>query len=89
MTLKELNNSNTNNNNSIFPKSPQRYEEDGSVLKCPKCIKFFRKDECEIYETKSQNMSYPICPVCKIKHPMRQTPRNKRNFRQRTEYKRI
>jgi len=72
-----------------MPISLKQYSEDGSVYKCAKCNVFFSIEQCEIHTTKSQKMSYPICPICKVKHPMRNAPRNKRWFRDRVEYKRI
>jgi Pyruvate/2-oxoacid:ferredoxin oxidoreductase delta subunit len=67
----------------------KQYNEDKTSLKCGHCNVFFSKDQCEIYETQSKKMHYPICPICKSKHPLRTRPRNTRWFRNRVQYKRI
>lgn len=72
-----------------MPKTLNQYNGEGTSYKCAKCNVFFSIEQCEIHKTTTGNMSYPICPICKVKHPMRNAPRNKRWFRDRVEYKRI
>ena len=72
-----------------FPTGLKQYEQDKSRLRCQKCDLFFEKEQCIIYTTITGNMTYPICPVCKIKHPLREKPRYKKHWKKRIEYKRI
>lgn len=58
-------------------------------LFCPRCTKFFLKDKCILHTTKKGTMTYPICPNCKDKHPMRTKPHCKRWWNKKIEPKRI
>lgn len=51
---------------------------------CNDCYKFTPKDSAIMYKTKNGNRTYPICPYCKRKTPMRVKAHAKRKTRENT-----
>jgi len=56
---------------------------------CTRCLKVWKIEEQIIYTTKNQKRTYGICPVCRIKHPLRLTPRTREAWLLKYPVKRI
>lgn len=76
-------------NYELFPFENKKYSEDLNTLMCPDCYLYFQKDKCPTHTTSTGLRTYPICPVCKTKQPMRSKPRCRRFYKMRHKDKRI
>ena len=64
------------------------YDKEKTGL-CTRCKKVWKREEQIIYESKNKNRKYGICPECKIKQPLRMTPRTRDSWLRRYPVKRI
>lgn len=78
--------SNNNNNNPAGGRS--LYYEFESAH-CPYCVKHWTLEQQIIYTTKNGKRTYPICPECRIKQPLRKMPRHKKFYNIKHPSKRI
>lgn len=56
---------------------------------CPRCVKHWKVEQQIMYTTKNEKRTYPICPQCKIKQPLRKKPRHKKFYSVKHPSKRI
>ena len=76
-----------NNNNNNQGGRSLYYEFDGAH--CPRCVKHWKLEQQIMYTTKNEKRTYPICPSCLRKQPLRKSPRHKKFYNMKHPSKRI
>ncbi|MDF2736647.1 MAG: hypothetical protein K0S93_503 [Nitrososphaeraceae archaeon] len=64
------------------------YDDKGTGL-CTNCKGVWTLEQQEMHTTKNKKRKYGICPKCKIKHPLRKTPRTRDAWLRKYPVKRI